>query len=104
MQVVLCSEILHREAAADLEDVFHADDYLRLINWMDPDTHLSSQDLPVDHTRIVSRVANALGHPFARLAPATQLTAHRAEFVSALRPETITRFDALFKRLNATLP
>jgi hypothetical protein len=104
VRVVLCSEILERDGGADLEDLFHVDDYLRLCNWMDRGANLTSQDLPVDSQRILRRVASALGHPIDRRGPASQLSAHREEFLNTVKPESLIRFDVLFKRLNSTLP
>ncbi|MGD0371086.1 MAG: AAA family ATPase [Candidatus Dormibacteria bacterium] len=87
--------------AADIEDLFHPDDYLSLYNGATSRT-LTSAALPGAGDRILARL-EAVGERFNHNDPSNWLLANRAAVVPGLRPETLSRFEALFQAINQTL-
>jgi hypothetical protein len=87
--------------AADLEDLFALEDYLRLYNWAFA-TAITGKDVANTAEPIRRRVEDVHG-PFDRARPAHALTEHRREFFAAVDPRTVDRFRRLFALLNATL-
>jgi hypothetical protein len=100
--IVTCSDVgLGVPGTADIEDLFHVDDYLWLYNRAFG-TSLKAKDLAKTGEPIVKRIEAVVGG-FDHAEPAHALTANRAEFFKSVKPETVTRFEALFGLLNATL-
>jgi hypothetical protein len=89
-------------AKPDIEDLFDPEDYLRLYNWAF-DKKLAVADLPANDDRIIRRI-EAIDAVFDHALPAYALTEHKDEFFGSVKPETLNRFEELFKRLNATIP
>ncbi len=88
---------------ADIEDVFALDDYLTLYNGAFSTTLTSGALPPGD--RIVDRIGRADGQPFtAHGRPADWLLRNRATVLDGLAATTLNRFEALFNKVNATLP
>ena len=88
---------------ADIEDLFEVDEYLTLYNKAFG-TAIKSADL-VGSDPIVSRIARFIGvDRFDHGRPADTLLRTRDIFLQSLSVSTIDRFEALFKRINATLP
>lgn len=85
---------------ADIEDLFADDDYLALFNAAFGKsvsaTALGGKD------RVVKRIARA-DEEFDHNKPARHLLRHRDTALSALSEETLSRFEDLFTRINATL-
>lgn len=87
---------------ADIEDVFDISDYLTLYNGAFG-TKLKVKDLP-DGARIIDRISRAQGTPFEEHGkPAEYLLRHRDDALPALKPQTLDRFEALARLVNATL-
>ena len=87
--------------AAEIEDLFDRDDYLRLYA-LAFDTRIAARDLPDTAEPITKRIA-ALHGPFDRARPAQTLTERREDLFPIFSAGTAARFGALFARLNATL-
>ncbi len=87
---------------ADIEDLFAPADYLRIYNWTH-DTSWSEADLPQTTEPILRKLAVLNGDDFDHALPAHELTQRRTEFFDEASPETLDRFEALFKLLNGTL-
>lgn len=86
---------------ADIEDLFELDDYLKLYNWAFG-TVIKSGDLPSTNEPVIRRLeqhADSFDHAL----PAHALTERHAEFFGSVKPATLTRFNALFGILNATV-
>ncbi len=89
--------------AADIEDVFTADDYLALYNRAFG-TSWSTEDLD-GNGPIVSQLARKEGiDRFDHGKPADELLRHRDEILPGLGDDTLDRFDSLFQAVNKTLP
>jgi hypothetical protein len=86
---------------ADIEDLFCVEDYLRLYNWTFETSHVVS-DLPATNEPILRRLRQVAGE-FDHALPAHALTERRQDFFDSVQPETLDRFTALFKLLNATI-
>ena len=87
---------------ADIEDLFTADEYLALFNQAFGKKFKVS-DL-VGKDPIVNRLARLLKvDRYDHGLPATVLLRKYPEILPTLSPETLTRFEALFARINATL-
>lgn len=100
--VVICGELSQDlPAAADIEDLFDTEDYLRLYNWAFG-TQVTQSELPATSEPILRRLEAVVGS-FDHALPAHALTDHRAEFFASVSPETIRRFGSLFDRINGTL-
>jgi predicted ATP-dependent endonuclease of OLD family len=101
-RIVTVGQVLDKKLA-DIEDVFTVSDYLLLYNRafganIEPDD-LSGTD------PILSRIARQLGvDHFDHGRPADALLRHRDELLPSLSEDTLTRFEKLFERINATLP
>ncbi len=86
---------------AGIEDVFEPTDYLMLYN-RSFDRSWNVTDLD-GAGPIVGQIARREGiEPFDHGRPAEELLRHRGEILPQLSVETLDRFDALFKVLNAT--
>lgn len=86
-----------------MEDVFEPNDYLALYNRAF-DKNWKFNDLDGGGT-IVYRIARKEEiSSFDHGRPAEELLRHREEIMAQLSAETLDRFEALFKVLNATLP
>ncbi len=100
--IVTCSDVgLGVPGTADIEDLFHVEDYLWLYNRAFG-TSLKAKDLAKTGEPIVKRIEAVVGG-FDHAEPAHALTANRDEFFKSVKPETVARFQALFGLLNATL-
>lgn len=100
-QLVLCSDVDGVPGGADIEDMFAAEDYLRLFNWAH-DTKIRTEDLPETNERMLARVEKAHGAKFDHGLVARQMAPYREEFFSGVSPVTKQRFSDLISRLNAT--
>jgi predicted ATPase len=88
---------------ATVEDLFTEADYLRLHNGAFG-TRLRPVDLVGDGP-ILDRVAAATGiEDIDRQAPAAFLVQQRRSILRRLSKESLARFEALFEKINATLP
>jgi energy-coupling factor transporter ATP-binding protein EcfA2 len=87
---------------ADIEDLFTADEYLSLYNKAFG-ASLKSTDL-TGSDPIVSRIARFIRvERFDHGLPADVLLRSRDTFLASLSPDTLNRFEELFKNVNATL-
>jgi energy-coupling factor transporter ATP-binding protein EcfA2 len=87
---------------ADIEDLFTADEYLILYNKAFG-ASIKSADL-AGSDPIVSRIARFIGvERFDHGLPADVLLRNRETFLASLGPDTLNRFEGLFKKINATL-
>lgn len=88
---------------ADIEDLFEPADYLKLYNAAFSKRMTASSLPPGD--RIVDRISRKDGAPFTDHGlPADQLLRQRTTLLGKLSEETLDRFEALCKAINATLP
>ncbi|WFU19425.1 AAA family ATPase [Bradyrhizobium sp. CB3481] len=87
---------------ADIEDLFTPDEYLRLFNEAFSSsfkvTDLVGKDPIVNRLARVSKVER-----YDHGLPATVLLKNYPSFLPTLSPETLTRFETLFQRINTTL-
>jgi hypothetical protein len=101
-RIVTVGEVIgHREA--DIEDLFDLNDYLLVFNTAFS-TAVSSADLTGTDT-VLARLARQ--QHVARIdqeVPAEILLRRRDELLPRLSKQTLKRFEALFARLNETLP
>lgn len=87
---------------ADIEDLFSTDEYLALFNKAFGKTFTSS-DL-VGGDPIVKRLARLLGvERYDHGLPATVLLRDYPQILPTLSANTLSRFEALFARVNSTL-
>ena len=87
---------------ADIEDLFSADEYLALFNEAFGKKYRSAE--LVGNDPIVKRLARLLGvDRYDHGLPATILLKKYPQILPTLSPETLSRFEALFARVNATL-
>lgn len=88
---------------ADIEDIFAVEDYLALYNAAFATT-VTKDALPPG-SRIVKRLAvlEHDGEDFDHGKPADHMLRDRPDAVEQLNETTLTRFEALFERINATL-
>jgi hypothetical protein len=87
---------------ADVEDLFTPEEYLELFNEAFSKSFKVS-DL-VGKDPIVSRLARVLKvERYDHGLPATVLLKNYPKFLPTLSTETLTRFETLFQRINATL-
>lgn len=101
-QIVTVGQVLGRKLA-DIEDVFTVSDYLLLYNGAFA-TNIQPDDLSGTDP-ILSRIARHLGvDHFDHGRPADALLRHYDELLPSLSEDTLTRFEKLFERINATLP
>jgi len=100
-EVVAMAEIQTAVSNPDIEDLFDAEDYLRLYNWAF-DKKLKASDLSNMNERIIKRI-EAVAVVFDHALPAHALTENRAAFFKSGGAGTIERFDKLFAALNATI-
>jgi len=99
--IVTIGKILDR-SQADIEDLFHPQDYLNLYNGAFGN-NLSASVLNGDDP-IVKQIARAEGiERFDHGKPADFLLRNRDTIFPNLKQETIDNFDSLFKRLNSLL-
>jgi predicted ATP-dependent endonuclease of OLD family len=87
--------------AADVEDLFDTGDYVKLVN-LAFGKKLTAAKL-TGRDRTVARVTRAIGE-YPRVAPAQALVRNADSVLPTLRPKTLANFEALFQRLNNTLP
>ncbi len=99
--VVVCSDVDGVPTNADIEDLFTAEDYLRLYNWAFSRALLVS-DLANTSEPIVKRITDRDGM-FDHALPAHALTEHREEFFASVSSDSVERFGRLFELLNATV-
>lgn len=98
-RVVLVSAVLEQKHA-DIEDLFSAEDYVELYNAAFGKS-VRAEDLPNHHERILKRL-EGLGEPkFDHWRPAEVLLRDPSR-VKRLSAATLTNFEALAKRINAT--
>jgi len=101
-RIVTIGDVLGRKLA-DIEDVFTVDDYLMLYN------RAFNSDVSSDQLKgtdpLVSRISR---HEeidrFDHGRPADVLLRHRDELLTKLSEDSLTRFEKLFERVNATIP
>jgi hypothetical protein len=100
--IIACSQVgSDLPGTADIEDLFEAEDYLRLYNWTF-DTKLAVADLAKTTEPILRRLEGVVGK-FDHALPAHVLTERREEFFASVKPTTVSRFEKLFELLNRTL-
>lgn len=100
-RIITIGDIVGRKAA-DIEDLFTKEDYLSLYNAAFG-KELKTSDLSGTDS-IVRQIARKEGvDRYDHNAPAEMLLRERAERGAALSKETLDAFEALFKRINATL-
>jgi hypothetical protein len=101
-RIVTVGEVIdHREA--DIEDLFDVNDYLLIFNAAFG-TSVSSSALTGTDT-VLGRLARQQHLPHIdQEIPAKLLLRRRDELLPRLSKQTLKRFEALFVRLNATLP
>ena len=87
---------------ADIEDLFAAEDYLKLYNWAFG-TSVSVADLPTTQEPIVRKLTNLRGSDYDHALPAHALTERTAEFFEQVDPRTVTNFTRLFEILNGSI-
>lgn len=100
--IVSVSQVDGVPSNADIEDLFTANDYLRLYNWA-LDTNISPSDLAVTDEPILKKISDYRGGDFDHALPAHKLTEMRVEFFETIEIKTIENFNALFSILNATV-
>lgn len=87
---------------ANVEDLFSPEEYLRLYNSAFGTT-VSLPDLKGQDS-IVERIRRYMGsRDFSHLKPATRFLRARDEEIGRISDDTISRFETLFQRLNATI-
>jgi hypothetical protein len=101
-EIVVVGDVPGVGAKADVEDLFDPVDYLRLYSWA-YQKEISPKSLPNGSDGIVKKI-EAVNGTFDPGLPAHALTANHDEFFESASAETLTRFQALFELLNATLP
>ena len=100
-RIITIGEIANAKMA-DIEDLFAKDDYVALYNGAF-DKKIKAADL-TGTDPIVQQIARAEGVArYDHNAPAEVLLRERAQRVAALSVETLSAFEALFKRINGTL-
>jgi hypothetical protein len=100
-RIITIGEILGRPSA-DIEDLFKTEDYLVIYNAAFSKT-LAPVNLPGSDP-IVTRIARAERiEKFDHGKPADVLMRRRDLFLPKLSEQTLTNFEALFKRVNETL-
>jgi energy-coupling factor transporter ATP-binding protein EcfA2 len=100
-RIILIGTVLGRKTA-DIEDLFEEDEYLGLYNRAFGKT-IKAKDLKGDGP-IVARIARLEGvERFDHGRPADVLLRDRQAILSTLSGATLTRFEQLFQRINATL-
>ncbi len=100
--IVVCSEVVPSlPGTADIEDLFHVDDYLKLYN-IALASNVVAADPPPTNEPILKRLESIRGK-FDHALPAHALTEQRVEFFRTISSDTEERFRKLFVRLNATL-
>jgi len=101
-RLITVGQVLGRKQA-DIEDVFTVDDYLSLYN-LAFGKSLQPGDL-TGTDPLVYRIARKEGvDRFDHGRPADILLRHRDELLPKLSEDTLSRFEGLFERINATLP
>jgi predicted ATPase len=87
---------------ADIEDLFTVDEYLDLYNSAFG-ASIKSSDL-TGNDPIVAKIARFVGvDRFDHGRPADALLRNRDSFLPSLSPDTLNRFEELFKKINATI-
>ncbi|MGH7527770.1 MAG: ATP-dependent nuclease, partial [Gemmatimonadales bacterium] len=100
-RIVTIGEVIgHRQG--DIEDLFDVNDYLLLFNTAFG-AKVSSGDLNGTDT-VLARLSRHQHGRFDYGKPADALLRRRDELLPKLSNQTLKRFEALFARLNATLP
>ncbi|MDQ3630276.1 MAG: AAA family ATPase [Actinomycetota bacterium] len=99
-RVIALAEITD-SSQADIEDVFDETFYLKLVRSSGA-ARVAKKDLAAGD-RITQRIEAALGERYDHYRPARHLLSNTA-LASELDDETLSRFERLFERLNATLP
>lgn len=87
--------------AADIEDLFDAEDYLGLYNGALGGS-LTVSDLGAEDDRLLARIGRAAGD-FNHNDPSNWLLSNRTSATATLRPTTLDRFEALLTAINKTL-
>ena len=85
---------------ADVEDLFAVEDYVAIYN-----AAFKAKLKPANLTgtdAILARIERVAGKRFDHGRPADVFLRQRDEFLPKLQPETLDRFEALFKAVNAT--
>ncbi len=85
---------------ADMEDLFEPEEYLRLYNAAFGEN--LTEDALDGSDPILRRIQRQRGSAFDHRRPSTALLRNKAEFLDALSDATLDRFEALFKKINAT--
>ena len=83
---------------ADLEDMFEPGFYLALLRQTGFD--IQDSQLPPG-TRILDRVTQATGEAINKMEPALQLLQSNGGLLSNLPERTLSRFEAMFEKINA---
>jgi len=86
---------------ADIEDLFHVDDYLRFYNGA-LGAKVTTRQLGDSGDGIVSRIERSVAK-YNHNDPANWLLEHRSEVLPSLSDETLAGFEELFERINRTL-
>jgi hypothetical protein len=101
-RIITIGEVLGKPAA-DIEDLFEADDYLIIYNAAFGKAHVAANLTGTDP--IVKRLARAEGiSEFDHGKPADVFMRRRDQFLPALSEATLSNFEAIIERVNQTLP
>lgn len=100
-RIITIGGVLRRKLA-DVEDLFAAEDYVRLYN-VAFGSKLKVGDLK-GTDQILLRIERAVGKRFDHGKPADILLRRRDELLPKMAAETFDNFETLFRTINATLP
>ena len=101
--IVACSEVTGMPTNADIEDLFTANDYLRLYNWTFSESVVPSDLAGTNEPILKKLMGQRGGNDFDHALPAHELTKRREVFFENVDPQTLDNFEALFALLNATV-
>jgi AAA domain, putative AbiEii toxin, Type IV TA system/AAA ATPase domain len=99
-RLVAVGDVTGHSGRAGIEDVFSEGDYLQLFNGAFG-RGVKVRDLPPG-PRITARIAALDGRGFDRTRPADYLLRHRDRLCAGFRETTLSRFEHLCERINAT--
>jgi len=90
-----------QRAQSDIEDLFDEDFYLALLHESGAAT-INKATL-AGGPRILKRIEAALGRPVDRYRPAAHMLRNQTKLLTRIDTVTLSRFEALFKRVNSLL-
>lgn len=100
-RILMVGNVIGRKLA-DIEDVFTVEDYLSIYNVAFGQQLDAAKLTGTDP--ILARIERHTGTKFDHGKPADILLRRRDEFLPKLAPETLDRFESLYRAINATLP